>query len=44
MAQPPETRFTKAGDAGIAYQVAGPQAPLDPVSVPGWVSHLVEHA
>ena len=40
MVQPPETRFTRAGDVDIAYQVAGPEAPLDLVFVPGWVSHL----
>jgi len=36
----PETRFTRAGDVDIAYQVAGPAAQLDLVFVPGWVSHL----
>src|SRR5215475_14368249 len=36
----PETRFTRAGDVDIAYQVAGPPAQLDLVFVPGWVSHL----
>ena len=40
MSQPPETRFTRAGDVDIAYQVAGPAARLDLVFVPGWVSHL----
>jgi pimeloyl-ACP methyl ester carboxylesterase len=40
MSQPPETRFTRAGDVDIAYQVVGPEAPLDLVFVPGWVSHL----
>ena len=40
MAQPPETRFTRAGDADIAYQVVGPASQLDLVFVPGWVSHL----
>ncbi len=36
----PETRFTRAGDVDIAYQVTGPAAGLDLVFVPGWVSHL----
>jgi hypothetical protein len=36
----PETRFTKAGDIDIAYQVIGPADGLDLVFVPGWVSHL----
>jgi pimeloyl-ACP methyl ester carboxylesterase len=36
----PETRFTKAGEVDIAYQVAGSAARLDLVFVPGWVSHL----
>jgi pimeloyl-ACP methyl ester carboxylesterase len=36
----PETRFTKAGDIDIAYQVVAPPAAHDPVFVPGWVSHL----
>jgi hypothetical protein len=36
----PETRFTRAGDVDIAYQVTGPAAGLDLVLVPGWVSHL----
>ena len=40
MAQPPETRFTRAGDVDIAYQVVGPAGQLDLVFVPGWVSHL----
>ena len=40
MAQPPETRFTRAGDVDIAYQVVGPASQLDLVFVPGWVSHL----
>ena len=40
MAQPPETRFTRAGDLDIAYQVVGPGGQLDLVFVPGWVSHL----
>jgi pimeloyl-ACP methyl ester carboxylesterase len=36
----PETRFTRAGNVDIAYQVTGPAAGLDLVFVPGWVSHL----
>ena len=40
MAQPPETRFTRAGDVDIAYQVLGSASQLDLVFVPGWVSHL----
>ena len=36
----PETRFTRAGDVDIAYQVVGPEAGLDVVFIPGWVSHL----
>ena len=40
MAQSPETRFTRAGDVDIAYQVVGPASQLDLVFVPGWVSHL----
>ena len=36
----PETRFTRADDLDIAYQVVGPAARLDVVFVPGWVSHL----
>jgi class 3 adenylate cyclase len=36
----PETRFTRAGDVDIAYQVVGPASRLDVVFVPGWVSHL----
>src|SRR5256885_4494248 len=40
MAQSPETRFTRAGDVDIAYQVVGPAGQLDLVFVPGWVSHL----
>ena len=36
----PETRFTRAGDVDIAYQVTGPAAGLNLVFVPGWVSHL----
>jgi class 3 adenylate cyclase len=40
MVQPPETRFTRAGDVDIAYQVVGSASQLDLVFVPGWVSHL----
>src|SRR5215472_7261093 len=40
MAEIPETRFTRAGDVDIAYQVAGTGGGLDLVFVPGWVSHL----
>src|SRR5215467_14217883 len=40
MAQPPETRFTRAGDVDIAYQIVGRADGLDLVFVPGWVSHL----
>jgi class 3 adenylate cyclase len=36
----PETRFTRAGDVDVAYQVAGHAGGLDLVFVPGWVSHL----
>ena len=40
MAEMPETRFTRAVDVDIAYQVVGPEAGLDLVFIPGWVSHL----
>ena len=40
MAEIPETRFTRAGDVDIAYQVVGEAGGLDLVFVPGWVSHL----
>jgi pimeloyl-ACP methyl ester carboxylesterase len=40
MAEMPETRFTRAGDVDIAYQVTGSAGGLDVVFVPGWVSHL----
>ena len=40
MSELPETRFTRADDLDIAYQVVGPAAELDLVFVPGWVSHL----
>ncbi len=35
----PETRYAKAGDVNIAYQVAG-DADVDLLFVPGWVSHI----
>src|SRR5262245_31753144 len=38
----PETRYARAGDVYIAYQVSG-KGRLDLVFVPGFVSH-VEHA
>jgi pimeloyl-ACP methyl ester carboxylesterase/class 3 adenylate cyclase len=38
MAQP-ETRYTKAGELNIAYQVVG-EGPIDLVYVPGWVSNV----
>jgi pimeloyl-ACP methyl ester carboxylesterase/class 3 adenylate cyclase len=41
-ADPPETRYTKAGDVNIAYQVTG-DGPFDLVFVPGYVSHLELH-
>ena len=37
----PTTKYTRGGDAHIAYQVVG-EGPHDLVLVPGWVSH-VEH-
>ena len=37
--QPPETRFAKAGDLHIAYQVLG-EGPIDLLFVPGWVSNV----
>ena len=40
MSEMPETRFTRAGDVDIAYQVVGPASRLDVVFVPGWVSHI----
>ncbi len=40
MPEMPETRFTRAGDIDIAYQVIGHTDGLDLVFVPGWVSHL----
>ena len=35
----PETRYAKAGDVSIAYQVMG-EGPIDLVVVPGMVSHV----
>ena len=35
----PETRYARSGDVNIAYQVVG-DGPIDPVFVPGFVSHL----
>ena len=40
MSEVPETRFTRAGDVDIAYQVVGATGEVDLVVVPGWVSHL----
>jgi class 3 adenylate cyclase len=40
MSEMPETRFTRAGDVDIAYQVVGPASRLDVVFLPGWVSHI----
>lgn len=40
MAEMPETRFTRAGEVDIAYQVVGSGTEFDLVFVPGWVSHL----
>lgn len=34
-----QTKYAKAGDVHIAYQVVG-EGPLDLVVVPGWVTHL----
>ncbi len=42
MTTPPETRYAKAGQVHIAYQVVG-EGPRDLVLIPGWVSH-VEYA
>lgn len=36
---PPQTRYTKAGNLNIAYQVVG-DGPIDLVYVPGWVSNV----
>jgi DNA-binding winged helix-turn-helix (wHTH) protein/alpha-beta hydrolase superfamily lysophospholipase len=35
----PSTRYAKAGDVAVAYQVLG-DGPLDLVYVPGWITHL----
>jgi pimeloyl-ACP methyl ester carboxylesterase len=35
----PETRYARAGDVSIAYQVVG-EGPVDLLFVPGWVSHI----
>jgi len=35
----PETRYTRSGDASIAYQVAG-DGPLDLLFLPGWISQI----
>ena len=40
MPQMPETRFTRVDGLDIGYQVVGPEAALDLVFIPGWVSHL----
>ena len=34
-----ETRYTRSGDASIAYQVSG-EAPLDLLFLPGWISQI----
>jgi class 3 adenylate cyclase len=35
----PETRYTRSGDASIAYQVSG-DGPLDLLFLPGWISQI----
>jgi pimeloyl-ACP methyl ester carboxylesterase len=35
----PATRYAKAGDVAIAYQICG-DGPIDLVYVPGWITHL----
>ena len=35
----PETKYTKAGNINIAYQVVG-DGPIDIVLVPGWISNI----
>lgn len=35
----PETRYTRSGDADIAYQVVG-KGPVDLIIVPGWISNV----
>lgn len=37
----PQTRYARSGDLNIAYQVFGAGS-IDPVYVPGWVSHVEE--
>jgi len=39
MITPPPTRYAKAGDVSIAYQVVG-DGPIDVVIVPGYISHV----
>src|SRR4030067_618115 len=39
MSELPQTRYAKAGDLSIAYQVAG-AGPIDLIIVPGLVSHV----
>jgi len=39
MTDQPETRFARAGDVHLAYQVVG-DGPIDLVCATGWVSHL----
>lgn len=40
MAGTQETRFTRAGDIDIAYQVVGPDQGRDLIFVPSWVSNI----
>ncbi len=35
----PETRYTRSGDASIAYQISG-DGPLDLLFLPGWISQI----
>jgi pimeloyl-ACP methyl ester carboxylesterase len=35
----PSTRYVRAGDVTVAYQVCG-DGPIDVVYVPGWITHL----
>jgi hypothetical protein len=39
MSGQPVTRYTRAGDVSIAYQVVG-DGPADLVFFPGWFSHM----
>jgi pimeloyl-ACP methyl ester carboxylesterase len=39
--EPPETRYTKSGDAHIAYQVVG-DGPIDLLFVNEWLNHIDE--